>query len=165
MFTKKEILTTISFVLLFGILIYFLPTIEENIFKRKTYEYEEETIEKKEIDKYICNFASNSNMLKRIIEVTFYINGDSVTRIYSKKSETYSNKENYNNALKSIEKDIKIDNLEIKTTLDDMNYTIITSKGENVVENKKYEYPTTFNELNTYLKKNNYTCTIRYKKQ
>lgn len=165
MFTKKEIIITMVFVLFFAILIYLLPVIEENVFRRKKYDYEVEEKLKKEVDKYICTFSSNSNLLKTVIEATFYINNDSVTRIYTRKSETYNNKENYDNALLSVEKNIETENLEIKTTLDDLNYTIITTKGQNILNGTKYEYPTTYNELSEYLKKSNYTCTIRYKKQ
>lgn len=164
MFTKKELITASLFIIFFAGIIYFLPTLEENISNRKIYEYEEKKENVKEIEKYICNFSSNSNVLKSIIEATFYINGDNVTRIYTKESKTYSKEQDYKSAVSSIEPNIETKDLEMKTTKDDLNYTIIIVKGQNIKEGTKVNYPTKYNELSEYLKKNNYTCTIRYKK-
>lgn len=164
MFTKKELVIAILFIIFFAGLIFLLPTLESKIFNRKSYEYEGEKEEIKEIDKYVCTFSSNSNLLKSVIEATFYIDGEKVTRIYTKKSDTYMQKKDYENALESIEKNVETEDLEIKTTLDEMNYTIITVKGQNIKEDTTVSYPTTHSELSNYLEQNNYTCTIRYKK-
>lgn len=164
MFTKKELVIALLFIIFFAGLIFFLPTIEEKVFGRKTYEYEEKGEKVKKIEKYVCTFSSNSNVLKNVIEATFYINGNDVTRIYTKESKTYLRKQDYESAVLSIEKNIETEDLELKTTKDDLNYTIITVKGQNIKNDTKVSYPTTYNELSEYLKKNNYTCTIRYKK-
>lgn len=163
MFTKKEIVITTLFIVFFALLVLFLPFLEGKIFNRKTYEYEEEEKQEREISKYVCTFSSNSNILKTVVEATFYLDKEQVTRIYTKESKTYMKKEDYNNALKSIPANVETEDLERKTTLDEMNFTIITVKGENIKEDSKVSYPTTYNELTEYLEKNNYTCTIRYK--
>lgn len=164
MFSKKEILITIMSILFFSLLIFALPQLEKIVSNRKTYDYKEE--EKKElvVDKYICTFSSKSNVLKNVLEATFYIDNEQVKRIYTKESKTYLKKEDYEEAVKSVEKNIQTDNLEIKVTLDRVNYTIITVRGENILPTSKVKYPTNYHELKTYLEKNNYTCTIRYKK-
>lgn len=163
MFTKKEIVITTLFIVFFSILVLFLPFLEGKISNRKTYEYNEEEKKEREIGKYVCTFSSSSNLLKNVIEATFYLDQEQVTRIYTKESKTYMKKEDYNYAVRSIPANVETENLERKTTLDELNYTIITVQGENIKEDSKVNYPTTYHELTEYLEKNKYTCTIRYK--
>ena len=162
MFSKKEILVSVLAVAFFGLLILELPKLEKILSNRKEFEYNEETSAKKQVDKFICTFSSKSNVLTTIIEANFYINEDKVTRIYTKTSRSYAKKIDFEGA--TIKEDVKTDTLEIKTTKDELNYTIIETKGENITESTKTTYPTKYDELTKYLETNNYTCTIRYKK-
>ncbi len=163
MFTKKEIIITILGILAGATLIFFLPTIENKLSNRKVYEYEFDEEKRLIVDKYVCTFASNSNLLKSNIEATFYINEEKVTRIYTRKTETYTKKENYEEALKGIQKNIDTEDHTLKIAQDNINWTIITTEAQNIKEGTKVSYPTAYEELKKYLETNNYTCTIRYK--
>ncbi len=163
MFTKKEIIITIIGITLGTILIYFLPQIEEKFSNRKIYEYDQETAPKQVVDKYICTFGSNSNLLKLNIEATFYINNNKVSRIYTRKTETYTKESDYKEASQAIEKNIDTENHTLKTSLDNINWTIIVTEGINITDGVKTNYPNDYEELKTYLETNKYTCTIRYK--
>jgi hypothetical protein len=163
MFSKKEIIIFIACVITFGLIIYFLPNIESKLTGRKLYEEEEVVSTKKEVDKYICTFGSNSNTLKSNIEATFYLTDNKVTRIYTRKTETYTKKSDYDNALISKEEESTDIDYTVKVAEDNINYTIITTKGINIKDDTKVDYPTTYEELTEYLEKNNYTCSIRYK--
>ena len=129
MFSKKEILVSVLAVAFFGLLILELPKLEKILSNRKEFEYNEETSAKKQVDKYICTFSSKSNVLTTIIEATFYIIEDKVTSIYTKTSRSYAKKIDFEGA--TITEDVKTDTLEIKTTKDELNSTIIETKGEN----------------------------------
>lgn len=163
MFTKKEILITVGTIAFFSALIFFLPQLEGKIVNRKTFEYEEEEQKIRTVDKYLCTFSSKSNLMSNVIEATFYMSGTNVTRIYTKESTTYKKKDAYLSATKVLEKNIETEDYAVKSTLDDINYTIITVKGINIKQNTKTDYPIIQQDLVNYLEKNNYTCTIRYK--
>lgn len=163
MFTKKEIIITIIGIALGVILIYFLPEIEEKLSNRKVYEYDPETAPKQVIDKYICTFGSNSNLLKLNIEATFYLTDEKVTRIYTRKTETYTNEADYEEAATAKQKDIDTEDHTLKTSLDNINWTVIVTEGLNIKDGVKTSYPTEYKELKKYLETNKYTCTIRYK--
>lgn len=164
MYSRKEIIIGVLTVLFFGILIFELPNLERIISNRKEYKYDENNNNKKQIDKYICTFSSKSNVLTTIIEATFYIDEDNVTRIYTRTSRSYAKKIDFEGATAALTEDVKTETLETKTTIDELNYTIIEVKGEDITQTTKTTYPTTHDELTKYLETNNYTCTIRYKK-
>lgn len=164
MSSKKDLIIGIIAVVFFGLLIFELPNIEKIISGRKDYEYNESEDPKKQIDKYVCTFGTKSNVMSKILEATFYIDKDNVTRIYTKESRSYTKKIDFEGAVAALKEDVKTDTLETKTTLDNLNYTIIEVRGEDITPTTKTNYPTTYKELTKYLETNKYTCTIRYKK-
>ncbi len=161
---KKDIIIFIVGSVLLGLVIYFLPVIDSKITGRKLYNEEEEVpSQKRLVDKYVCTFGSNSNLLRSNIEATFYLNNKEVTRIYTRQTETYTKKADYDNALKGIAKDNTDPDYTVKVIKDNINYTVITTKGINMKVGTKVDYPTSYEELKTYLEKNNYTCSAYYK--
>lgn len=164
MYSKKEITVIILGIIFFALLIVELPYLERKLSNRKEFNYDEKTEQTKQIDKYVCTFQSKSNTLSQMIEATFYIDNDKVKRIYTKTSKSYTKKSDFESAVAGLKQDVKTENLETKTTLDNLNYTIIEVRGEDIVDKVKTTYPTDYKELTEYLDKNNYACTIRYKK-
>lgn len=162
--SKKDCIIFVVVAILMGGLIYFLPQIDSLITGKKLNGKEEEVVStKKEVDKYTCTFGSNSNLIRQNIEATFYLSNEQVTRIYTRQTQTYPKKEDYQNALKDVEKESKDEDYTVKVALDNINNTIITTKGINIKEGTKVDYPTKYEELTDYLEKNNYTCSVHYK--
>lgn len=162
--SKKDIILFLVVAVLIGGLVYFLPQIDSKIRGHKLHGPEEDVINKpKEVDKYTCTFGSNSNLIRLNIEATFYLNDEKLTRIYTRQTKTYTKKEDYEDALKDVEKEnTDVDNT-VKVAKDNINNTIITTKGINIKEGIKVDYPITYEELTDYLEKNNYTCSVHYK--
>ena len=162
--SKKDVIVFLIVTVLVGGLIYFLPQIDSLITGKKVHGKEEEVVStKKEVDKYTCTFGSNSNLIRQNIEATFYLSNEQVTRIYTRQTQTYPQIEDYKNALKETEKENDDEDYTVKVALDDINNTIITTKGINIKEGIKVDYPTNYEELTNYLEKNNYTCSVHYK--
>lgn len=162
--SKKDIIVFLIVTILIGGLIYFLPQIDSLITGKKLHGKEEEVVStKKEVNKYICTFGSNSNLIRQNIEATFYLNNEQVTRIYTRQTQTYPKEEDYQYALKEVEKENTDEDYTVKVALDNINNTIITTKGINIKEGTKVDYPTNYEELTDYLEKNNYTCSVYYK--
>lgn len=161
---KKDIIIFIVGSIVLGLIIYFLPVIDSKITGRKLYNEEEEVPNQTRlVDKYVCTFGSNSNLLRSNIEATFYLDNKLVTRIYTRQTETYTKKVDYENALKGVEKDNNDPDYTVKVIKDNTNYTLITTKGINIKAGTKVDYPTSYEELKSYLEKNNYTCSVHYK--
>jgi hypothetical protein len=163
MYTKKEIIITILLIAFFTLLIVGLPQLEKVISGRKTYDYKREETTEKQVEKYICTSSVDNDILTSIKEATFYITEDKVTRIYTKESKTYKNKQDFTNASKTLEDNVTTDDLETKSTVDEVNWTIILVRAENITDQTVTDYPTTNTALAEYLEQNEYTCTIRYK--
>ena len=162
--SKKDIILFIVGAGFLGLIVYFLPVIDSKLTGRKLYNEEEEVPDQKRfVDKYVCTFGSNSNLLRSNIEATFYLDNKMVTRIYTRQTETYTKKVDYENALKSVLKDNNDPDYTVKVAKDNINYTIITTKGINIKTGTKVDYPTSYEELTTYLETNNYTCSVYYK--
>lgn len=162
--SKKDVILFFIGAIFIGMLVYFLPQIDSKIRGQKLHGPEEEVTNKpKEVDKYICTFGSNSNLLRLNIEATFYLQNKKVTRIYTRQTKTYTKKEEYEDALKDVEKENKDVDYTVKVAKDNMNNTIITTKGINIKDGTKVDYPTSYEELTDYLEKNNYTCSVHYK--
>lgn len=163
MFTKKEKIVTIICVICGILLVYFLPTIEAFITGRKNYTYDEGKEPKKQVDKYICTYTSSSNAVSTTIDVTFTIENDTVTKMFSRESKAYNSLDSYKGALITLGSEVENEIERIKIIRDDENNTIITTKDQKVSLGAKINYPTNYKELKEYLDKNKYTCTIRYK--
>lgn len=161
MFTKKEWVFVIICIILFVGLVVFLPEIDGFISNKKEYEYDESLHSK--VDRHICTHETRDTNGKTILEATFYISEENVTRIYTKESKTFTRKEDYDNALKTLEENKKTADYEVKITPDDTNYTIYTVKGINIKEGTSTNYPTNYEKLKEYLQANGYDCTVRYK--
>lgn len=162
--SKKDMVVFLVGAIVLGLVVYFLPVIDSKLTGRKMYSEEEEVYDhKKLVDKYVCTFGSNSNLLRSNIEATFYLNDKVVTRIYTRQTETYTKNEDYQNALKDAPKENNDPDYTVKVARDNTNYTIITTKGINLKSGTKVDYPTSYEELTTYLENNNYTCSVHYK--
>lgn len=162
--SKKDLTIFIVGAVVLGVIVYFLPVIDSKLTGRNLYSEEEEVPDQKRlVNKYVCTFGSNSNLLRSNIEATFYLDNKVVTRIYTRQTETYTKKIDYENALKGVEKDNNDPDYTVKVAKDNINYTVITIKGINLKQGTKVDYPTSYEELKTYLENNNYTCSVHYK--
>jgi hypothetical protein len=163
MYTKKEIIIAVL-AILFGMgLIYFLPTIENKLSNRKTFESDTETENIKIPEKYVCTSDSNDSLVRKITEATFYLTDENVTRIYTRITETYTKEADYNDATKNVKANLDTEDHTLKTVLDNLNWTVITVEAKNIKEGTTTTYPTEYEELKEYLEQNNYVCTIQYK--
>lgn len=162
--SKKDLIIFIVGAVVLGLVVYFLPVIDSKLTGRKLYNEEEDVPDQKRlVDKYVCTFGSNSNLLRSNIEATFYLDNKLVTRIYTRQTETYTKKVDYENALKGAPKDNNDPDYTVKVARDNTNYTVITTKGINIKTGTKVDYPTSYEELKAYLENNNYTCSVHYK--